>query len=688
MTEPAPIPRAPDTRTRKDLPVVPWTGSWGTASIQQALDLHDQGQFLQSSQLSETVQRDDRVATALNTRCKGLLGLAREISPSPVGDRRKAKQAAKDLATLWPETDITEALVQALRWCVLMGFALIEVIWSGDADRWAFSLKVWHPQFVWFNWYSRTFIVNTAEGPVAIVPGDGKWFLLAPEGDYRCWIQGAIRSIAIPWLGRQYAFRDWMRFNEIYGLPIRKAIVPAQTNQDDKDGFYQDIANAGSAMTVSCPQGTDGQGYDIELVEATATGWETFRNATEDSDKRITLGLLGQNLTTEVSGGSFAAAKVHGQVRQDYLEADERGLTSGFRRQVLRLWAAFNYGDPDLAPVVRYDTQPPEDEKARAETLVAVSTALLNLSNTASDLDSRKLLERFNVPLKDLDPEDGVEDASAQIFQHHLQFGIVTINEVRKALGLPPVEGGDQPPAPLAEGTEPDASPVGTSRALRRHALARYDHIDFTPPDGVRDEAARGLEWREEHDRGGTEVGVARARDLGNGRAVSPETARRMKAYFDRHESDQKGEGWSPGEDGFPSAGRIAWALWGGDPGRAWAGKLVDQIEAADDKATASRCDHAHALAVDAPPPAQAAQSLVDDTASIARDRAAKALRPQVTTLLDTIGRASSYDEIRAAVRALADDLDPDALAQVTEQSLLLAQLAGRYAVHRLESDE
>lgn len=112
----------------------------------------------------------------------------------------------------------------------------------------------------------------------------------------------------------------------------------------------------------------------------------------------------------------------------------------------------------------------------------------------------------------------------------------------------------------------------------------KYEHIDFKPPAGVRAEAKKGLQWREEYKRGGTMVGVARARDLSNGKNISPETAKRMNSYFARHAVDEKGEGWSPGEDGFPSAGRIAWALWGGDAGKAWAGKLVKQIEAADKK--------------------------------------------------------------------------------------------------------
>lgn len=117
----------------------------------------------------------------------------------------------------------------------------------------------------------------------------------------------------------------------------------------------------------------------------------------------------------------------------------------------------------------------------------------------------------------------------------------------------------------------------------------RYGHIDFSPPQGVRDEAAKGLAWRREFGRGGTAVGIARARDLSNGVTISPETARRMKAYFDRHQSDKSGEGWSPGEAGFPSNGRIAWALWGSDEGWAWSRKLVEQINAADEAANSQR---------------------------------------------------------------------------------------------------
>jgi ATP-dependent Clp endopeptidase proteolytic subunit ClpP len=102
--------------------------------------------------------------------------------------------------------------------------------------------------------------------------------------------------------------------------------------------------------------------------------------------------------------------------------------------------------------------------------------------------------------------------------------------------------------------------------------------IDLKPTTAMAAEASRGLEWRREYNRGGTEVGVARARDISNRSNLSPETIGRMVSYFARHEVDKQGQGFSPGEDGYPSAGRIAWALWGGDPGASWARSKYKQL--------------------------------------------------------------------------------------------------------------
>ena len=103
--------------------------------------------------------------------------------------------------------------------------------------------------------------------------------------------------------------------------------------------------------------------------------------------------------------------------------------------------------------------------------------------------------------------------------------------------------------------------------------------INTKPTDGMVSEAKKGLEWRKEYGRGGTEVGVARARDIQNRKELSFSTVKRMYSFFSRHEVDKKAEGFSPGEEGYPSAGRIAWALWGGDAGFSWSRKIAGQLD-------------------------------------------------------------------------------------------------------------
>lgn len=100
-----------------------------------------------------------------------------------------------------------------------------------------------------------------------------------------------------------------------------------------------------------------------------------------------------------------------------------------------------------------------------------------------------------------------------------------------------------------------------------------------TPPIGVANAAKRGLKLREAFGRGGTMVGVARARDLGARRHVSDTTIKRMASYFARHAVDKRAPHF--GDARNPSAGYIAWLLWGGDPGARWAEREKARLEKA-----------------------------------------------------------------------------------------------------------
>jgi hypothetical protein len=91
------------------------------------------------------------------------------------------------------------------------------------------------------------------------------------------------------------------------------------------------------------------------------------------------------------------------------------------------------------------------------------------------------------------------------------------------------------------------------------------------PPQKVQQNARKALEKRKEHGRGGTEIGVARARDLSNGKGIPEETLKRMVSFFARHSVDPKSDP--------TSAASIAWGLWGGTEGYEWAKRELAKIE-------------------------------------------------------------------------------------------------------------
>lgn len=145
-----------------------------------------------------------------------------------------------------------------------------------------------------------------------------------------------------------------------------------------------------------------------------------------------------------------------------------------------------------------------------------------------------------------------------------------------------PSAGEEQPAAEEAEAIEP-AEKAFTVKSIP----SKYDHLNFSVTDAMVTAAKQGLAWREEFNRGGTQVGVARANQIINDKTLTPDTWRRVKAYFDRHEVDKQGEGWNQGEPGYPSAGKIAWYIWGSDAGWSRAKKIVAQMNAADEEEAA-----------------------------------------------------------------------------------------------------
>jgi hypothetical protein len=101
----------------------------------------------------------------------------------------------------------------------------------------------------------------------------------------------------------------------------------------------------------------------------------------------------------------------------------------------------------------------------------------------------------------------------------------------------------------------------------------------FKPTQRMASAARRGLRLREKFNRGGTQVGVDRAHQLSEQRDLSEADVKSMHSFFARHEVDKdtKTHEWNSDRD--PSAGFIAWLLWGGDAGKTWAAGKAKKLD-------------------------------------------------------------------------------------------------------------
>ena len=131
--------------------------------------------------------------------------------------------------------------------------------------------------------------------------------------------------------------------------------------------------------------------------------------------------------------------------------------------------------------------------------------------------------------------------------------------------------------------------------------------IDLMPNEGMRKEAQRYRDWKADGEGGGTDVARTRASQILSGNELSADTVITMSAWFARHEVDKQGKGFSPGEEGYPSNGRVAWAAWGGDPGKSWSDARAKRIKAAEDRSMSIDHNDEEVLSSDMEPEVQRA---------------------------------------------------------------------------------
>lgn len=417
---------------------------WSIQEVREAIASHVTGLFDASAQLVDAINSDSRVHSSMSSRVGGLLGRAlNHYIPAKYKDSAIAKECYDAWISHWPSMGTEPVLSDMLMWGCELGFWVGQQLWDTSGKYWLPYLQSWHPRYTYYHWKYRTFVAITLDGQVPISSGDGHWVLHAPFGENRGWMRGALRAIAPWWLARNYALRDWARASERHGMPIGKAVTPFGAAPEMVNKFRNDLSTLGQESIIQLPQSPDPMigSYDLEWLETNASAWQAFEALIQQCNAEITLAVLGQNLTSEVKEGSFAAARVHADVRQAILEADARALSQTIYKQIARPFAAINFGDPDLAPRSVWDIVPFEDNKANADAFVAFASAV-NLLKTAGIVvnNPRELGLKFGLVLGSGDIEQ-IKSEASPIRAYHLNAGVVRVNEVRRSIGLDPIPG-------------------------------------------------------------------------------------------------------------------------------------------------------------------------------------------------------------------------------------------------------
>jgi phage gp29-like protein len=385
-------------------PHVEQHADWSVTQVRQALDSHELGDFFDSAKLWEAMGRDDRIYGTVRSRINALLskgGAQFSITESDNGEDKFIPGVEEWWWSAMPE-HTQRALLSDM---IGMGVALARIKYKTTARQWTpESVTHWPLHSVQWDQTERKFRTTTEQhGELLIDPQDPEWLVITPDGE-RSWMGGAVRALGLAYVMRQFNWRDWARFNERHGMPLIAIDEPPEQDPDVRESFWRGIKKMGSTGVVRLPQGEEkDDGYDVRFVEAKSRGHETFTDFRVDLDVAIAVVILGQNLTTEVQGGSFAATKAHGKVRQDIIDGDGVVLATSSKQQIIVPWGALNFAgftEAD-APNPAWDTGFPEDKKETAEVYLRFAEACTIFLEKNLPVDITEMARRLGVPLEE-----------------------------------------------------------------------------------------------------------------------------------------------------------------------------------------------------------------------------------------------------------------------------------------------
>lgn len=358
----------------------------------------DAGDILRQAELFEEMEeKDPHLFSQLQTRKNAVTGLDYEVIPFDQEDE-KDKEIAEFIAQELEAIESFEDVMMDLLDAIGKGIAVSEIIWGNDEGKTIVEEIKWRHQkrFFWDN--EDSFKVITKEFPSGLIVPENKFIIhryKARSGHPAR--AGVLRVVSWMYLFKNYDIKDWVSFCEVFGMPLRLGKYNPSASEADKVALMQALIQIGTDAAGIIPDGTE-----IEFKEAAkVSSLNVYESLARYCDEQISKAVLGQTLTSDSGGGSYAQSKTHNEVRHDLTVADCKALAATLRRDLIRPLVLFNFGEDKRIPYIRFDCEEAGDLKETADiykTLICDINLPIPLSH---------LYKKFSIPK----PENGEEVA-------------------------------------------------------------------------------------------------------------------------------------------------------------------------------------------------------------------------------------------------------------------------------------
>jgi phage gp29-like protein len=361
----------------------------------------DAGNVLRQMELFEEMEeKDPHLFSQLQTRKHAVTGLDFEIIP--FSDEQRDKEIAAFVKEQIDAVEGFEDVENDLLDAIGKGFAVSEIMWNYDGSHVAAAeIRSRNQKRFFWDSLDDSFRVRTQEHTEGLLLPANKFVIhryKARSGHASR--AGILRVIAWMYLFKNYDLKDWISFAEVYGLPLRLGKYAPGASEADKLALMQALIRIGADAAGIIPDGTS---IDFITTEKTSST-DLYERLARYCDEQISKAILGQTLTSDSGGGSYAQSKTHNDVRHDLTVADCKALSSTLRRDLIRPLCLFNFGEDKRIPRIQFDCEEGEDLEQTANILDIL------IGKIGLRVPTSYIYKKFSIP----EPEAGEETAAPQ----------------------------------------------------------------------------------------------------------------------------------------------------------------------------------------------------------------------------------------------------------------------------------